>query len=344
MKYYILSIILFVFIGCSNDNDLLYYKDKEVIKLFSAKKGKGIDLVFMGDGFTLIDMVKEKGKYEKCMRLAAEHFFSVEPYKSYRDYFNGYMIVAESEEEGISGEWKDIVNSKFKAKYRLDGTVDIDPAVCMEYVEFALNKTELDNITCFMILNSNAYDGACYRYRNGFSISLCAMSDSDAPYDFRGLINHEAGGHGFGRLADEYIKDENKGKNIPLDEMESVRYWQSIESYMNVDFTSELEDIVWKDFIGLSSYANVGAYEGGYYYSYGVWRPEELSCMVNNIPYYNAPGRWAIIKRIKDLAGESFTFNDFLKTDIIDREGIETMQAKARTMGMPPLPPPVLIK
>lgn len=66
--------------------------------------------------------------------------------------------------------------------------------------------------------------------------------------------------------------------------------------------------------------------------------------MVNNIPYYNAPGRWAIIKRIKDLAGESFTFNDFLKTDIIDREGIETMQAKARTMGMPPLPPPVLIK
>ena len=32
------------------------------------------------------------------------YFFNIEPYKSFREYFNVYMIAAVSEEEGVSEE------------------------------------------------------------------------------------------------------------------------------------------------------------------------------------------------------------------------------------------------
>ena len=51
-------------------------------------------------------------------------------------------------------------------------------------------------------------------------------------------------------------------------------------------------------------YERVGVYEGGFYYSFGVWRPEISSCMVNNIDYYNAPSRETIVKKIMAKAGE----------------------------------------
>ena len=53
---------------------------------------------------------------------------------------------------------------------------------------------------------------------------------------------------------------------------------------LNLDFTSDLSGILWKDFVGLPDYPEVGAYKGGSQYQYGVWRSEENSCMNNNIP------------------------------------------------------------
>lgn len=51
-----------------------------------ATVGAGIDVVFMGDDFT--DRLIADGTYHLIMTLAQEAFFSLEPYKSFRHYFN----------------------------------------------------------------------------------------------------------------------------------------------------------------------------------------------------------------------------------------------------------------
>lgn len=86
---------------------------------------------------------------------------------------------------------------------------------------------------------------------------------------------------------------------------------------MNLDFTNDTSAILWKDFIGTDKYEMVGAYEGGFEYQYGVWRPEENSCMNNNIPYFNAQSRWCITKRIMELSDIQYNIQKFMEDDQI---------------------------
>ena len=101
------------------------------------------------------------------------------------------------------------------------------------------------------------------------------------------------------------------------------------------------------------------------YYAYGVWRPEQNSCMIDNRPYYNSPSRFAIVRRILEIAGELTPVNDndtptvkaaklqaaldrFLATDIQKTENATKASAYAGWDGVPydfvPLAPPVLIE
>lgn len=321
----------------------IYYKDGDVVELFSSTEGKGIDLVLMGDGFTLKDLIRKKGKYEKSMALATEHLFSVEPYKTYRNYFNVYMVVAESKEEGVSSEYGRNINTKFSSIYGAGTHISCNYEKCIEYVNLIQSikgPIVLGDISAVIVLNSEKYAGTCYWWSEGFSIALCPMSNEFVPYDFRGIVNHEVGGHGFAKLADEYIKDENSNLSIPLTDIDNVKWWHNIGHQRNVDFTKDIEHILWRDFIGLPKYLNVGAFEGAYYYSYGVWRPEASSCMINNIPYYNAPSRWLITEKIMKMAGRSLSFDDFLHID-----KIEPYHGLIKTnLDMKPLHPPIFVK
>ena len=56
-------------------------------------------------------------------------------------------------------------------------------------------------------------------------------------------------------------------------------------------------------------------FEGGYMHTRGIFRSEITSCMNNNIPYFSAISRQAIVERIKDYAGETFTLEDFYAHD-----------------------------
>ncbi len=245
--------------------DLESYNDKDVVQLQAATKGVGIDLIFMGDGFTRKDMEKEEGgKYEKSMRQAIDYFFSIEPYLSYRSYFNIYMVVAESAEEGVKNELGD-VNNKFSSAYEGGTLINCNYHLCREYVELVTQfkgeaVTEFGDLTTVLILNSTKYAGTCLRWADGFTLSLCPMSTSASPpYDFRGVVNHEAGGHGFALLADEYVDAINTNMTIPQFEIDQVRATQAGgDTYFNVDFTSDLSQILWKGFIGNSKYSMVG--------------------------------------------------------------------------------------
>lgn len=286
--------------------------DGEYKILQKSSKGR-TNLIVMGDGFTVDSL--EDGYYNDCMSNAVEHFFSIEPYKSYHEYFNVYMVVAESEEEGVGEKdflGKGTINNKFGTAFG-DGTEIIgNNELIFEYARKIKELPEGKPITVLVVLNSDTYAGTAYLYSDGNSIAYCPMSSEESPNDFEGIVHHEAGGHAFGFLLDEYVYNQNE---MPEERKKEILEWQKLGYHMNLDFTDDLNKILWKDFIGIDKYAPVGAYEGGYEYQYGVWRSEENSCMNNNIPYYNVQSRWNIVNRIMQLSDIDFSVQDFIEND-----------------------------
>lgn len=315
------------------------YVDGDYVKVQSATRGDGIDLVFLGDGYTIDDI--GRGRFSGNLNEAIEHFFDIEPYRTYRNYFNVYIVYAFSEESGISDHIT-TKNTKFSSKYENPNTTRMttNDSKCFEYALKVPLTSDLTETLITVITNSSRYAGTNWSYSNGMAISIAPVSNYSYPYDFRGVVQHEAGGHGFGKLADEYT---NSNATIPSADKEELRLWQQWGFFMNVDLTNDLNRILWKHFIGEPDYSYVGAHEGGYYYAYGVWRPEVTSLMIHNIPYINAPGRELIVRRIKKLAGETFSFDEFKQKDVRETH-VLTRSASVPYDPKMLLPPPILIK
>ena len=124
---------------------------------------------------------------------------------------------------------------------------------------------------------------------------------------FSAILQHEAGGHGFAFLADEYTSYESAVPAAIVDEYN--RLYNAYGWYANVDFTNDPSKIRWNAFLSDTRYKDeVGIYEGGALYATGVWRPSANSMMNEDAPFFNAPSRWAIYKRIMELSGESVSF------------------------------------
>ncbi len=301
------------------------YKDGEIEQLQQAIYSD-LNLVIMCDGFASKDL-NYNGKYYQAACAAADYFFSIEPYKSYRNYFNVYAVFAESREEGVGEKdsWKK-TNNKFGTAFGTGTEIVCNDDLVFEYARKVKGLPAGKPLTVIVVLNSAKYAGTTYLYSDGNSIALCPMSDKPSPNDFEGLIHHEAGGHGFGFLCDEYVYYQ---KAMPESRKQDLKKWQKLGYQMNLDFTDDTSAVLWKDFIGMEKYSKVGAYEGGYEYQYGVWRSEENSCMNNNIPYFNVQSRWSIVSRIMKLSGKEFGISDFIRNDnFVYPEEVDTRSAK----------------
>ena len=154
---------------------------------------------------------------------------------------------------------------------------------------------------------------------DGSAVAVVPMSTDPAPYDFRGLVHHEAGGHGFGKLADEYIYHNAFIQSCSCaccKHVDDVKAYQSYGFYSNISLTGDMQSVPWAHMIYDPQYSNtVDVYEGAFFHTRGVFRSEPTSCMHNNIPYYNAISREAMVKRIKKYAGEEYSFEEFKAND-----------------------------
>jgi len=298
--------------GENEDGGNGWYADGDVFVLQFSEKA-GAQLVFMGDGFIHKDL-NVNGKYEESIKEAVEHFFSIEPYSTYSDYFNVYMVIAESENEGVGskGSLGGSFQTRFGSSYGTGTEIRCNEDVVFEYARKPESISDDDQVTAIVVLNSDKYAGTAYLYEDGNSIALCPMSEEEYPYDFRGIVQHEAGGHAFGYLADEYVYYDQQ---MPKSRIEYMLEMRDRGFYINLDFTDDEEEVLWSGFIGREGYEMVGLYEGGYEYQYGVWRSEDNSCMNNNIPYFNAQSRWAIYSRMMNLSGQEPDFEEFVGND-----------------------------
>ena len=297
------------------------YGDKDVIVNQSASEGKGVNIVFMGDCFDAQDIAT--GKYLAGIDEAIEHFFAVEPYKSYKKYFNIYTVFGLSADSGV-GSVNTIREAKFGSQYGLQaaGSVGVNENICFEYACEAPTVTE-DNICqtpIVLVENTYEYDGITYMWGDGSAIALCPMSQDEYPYDYRGIVQHEAGGHAFGKLGDEYIYHNAFIQTCMCsccDHVGAFNLMKSYGFYENLSLTGNMYDVPWSHMIFDPQFSgSVDIYEGGFFHTRGVFRSESNSCMNNNVPYFSAISREAIVKRIMEYAELPYSYDEFKAKDI----------------------------
>lgn len=300
------------------------YSDGEVMTLNTATKGPGIDIVFIGDGYDAKDIAK--GTFKQNTEDGFKHFFGIEPYSTYKDYFNVYAVVSKSYDSGI-GTVNTVIDTKFGSYFTQNRIKASDADKCFKWAKRADASMDLSKSLVIMLMNTSTYEGVTMMYGDGSAIACCPVSTDAYPYDFRGIIQHEAGGHGFGKLGDEYIyhnafiqtcncMDGCEHPQGDDDTMTSYGIYKSKGWYKNLSMTADAKQVPWAHLIYHKNYSDkVDMYEGGYMHTRGVYRSEATSCMNNNIPYYSAISRQAIVERIKAYAGETFDFDDFVAKD-----------------------------
>lgn len=305
------------------------YGEDEWITLQKATKGNngGINIVLLGDGFSAKDIAS--GKYLKDIKQEVEYFFGIEPYKTYRDYFNVYTAIPLSTESGV-GTVNTIRYNRFNTTFTGGVGLKADYDEVFDYALGAptVNKGNLNQTLIIMVPNSTDYGGICQMWEDGSAIAFCPQSTYDYPLDTRGVIQHEAGGHGFGKLGDEYIYH-----NAFIDFCDCTCCGHVLEFngakslgwYDNLELTGKMHSVGWSHLIFDDRYSDiVDIYEGGYMHNRGVFRSEPNSCMNNDIPYYSTISRESIVKRIKAYAGETYSFEDFVKNDKRDAGIVES--------------------
>ena len=305
------------------------YGEDEWITLQKATKGNngGINIVLLGDGFNAKDIAS--GKYLNDIKQEVEYFFGIEPYKTYRDYFNVYTAIPLSTESGV-GTVNTIRYNRFNTTFTGGVGLKADYDEVFDYALGAptVNKGNLNQTLIIMVPNSTDYGGICQMWEDGSAIAFCPQSTYGYPLDTRGVIQHEAGGHGFGKLGDEYIYH-----NAFIDVCDCTCCGHVLEFngakslgwYDNLELTGKMHSVGWSHLIFDDRYSDiVDIYEGGYMHNRGVFRSEPNSCMNNDIPYYSTISRESIVKRIKAYAGETYSFEDFVKNDKRDAGIVES--------------------
>jgi len=330
-------------------SDKTFYFDLEYLLLKKAKRANAISIIFTGDGYIEEDY-QIGGTFISAMEEGIEALFSVEPYKSYSDYFNVYVLAAYSKERGMTILGKQKRNTRYKVtKTQLEESTAVE---CSSDSVFKLVKTIpgitdelLKNTPVFVMSNENIYAGTCEMYLTGESISIipvCRLTDPDIHTDYPSILLHEGGGHGFGRLADEYVTYDAA---IPQTSqtgwsVEAIITWQAGGAFYNISTSEETSLMMWGELCGKSGYELIKNPQGGCYYQYGVWRSEKSSCMIDNMHYYSAAQRLAIVQRLKSIAGEEFSLEEFMANDTVRKPNVNVTRVEGQRFV--PLAPPVL--
>lgn len=306
--------------------------------------GRGIKFVIMGDGYLRNSLAAEyggKSTFDTWADRAMEAIFAEEPYKTFRNRFDVYSVAVESTTETFNGGTA--LGCTFGSGTRINGNNE-------KVFEYAgkVQGVDLTQSVVIVILNSTRYAGTCWYWADHKAIAYIPTTYNDVK-EFSQTMRHEAGGHGFAKLADEY----SYSGTIPSSEISSYQWWyNAIGHGANVDVTNDPVKIHWSHFLSDSRYTGqVGIYQGALTYQYGAYRPTDESIMRHNIGGYNAPSREAIYKRIMRLSegdGWEYDYETFVAYDAVNRSNASQTYYREELRDFDertfiPLAPPVLV-
>ena len=369
----------------------------DVIEYVHQKKGSRKNIIaLLADGFE----EKDLDLFENLAKSAVDYLFSVEPYKSYRDYFTVYLCRVASNETGGSvtdgnGTIVTAVDNYFGSRWGESSYSDMaaDASTIQSYLrshipEILSGEQRYTDVVTALLINDERYGGICHTYPNGWAYCMVpyqhrggtmrwsfpkyqAVNEQDDSEgyrettdeerdemgrhvgDWRNTFTHEFGGHGYGRLGDEYWNTSYKQPGAISGHTYPVPY--------SLNLSGIYGEYPWQDLLDHRDewiarnpdYARIGVFHGGHVSIYYRWRSEMTSCMIDNRPYYSAWQRILIVRRILDKsAGGTFDMDAFLEKDVTldpvrpspSASPADLARARVRALQvpeMPPLPPPV---
>ncbi|NHC15412.1 M64 family metallopeptidase [Motilibacter deserti] len=244
-------------------------------------------MVVMGDGYTAAELPEFRADVEKHLNV----LWSIEPFRSYRNYINVYLVEIESAESGVDcdpdltsprrdtvlgmGFWGGCNPSSVQRLLTVNNTV------ARQYATMA--TPDYDQILA--IANSDTYGGAGGAYATASGGN--ALSALITPHEL---------GHSLGGLQDEYTY---YGRGVP-----GGRYTGGEPSSIHHTLLTEQQMLdqqrKWWRWLGEPSESGgvIGRYEGGQYFDSGIWRPSKHSMMISLGYYFDQVSRERMTQRI----------------------------------------------
>lgn len=156
--------------------------DDQVIRYVTQTKGQKKNVIaILADGYTSdqLDLFEERAK------AAADYLFTVEPYKSYKEYFTVYICRTVSNESGagvIDENDKTIiitpVDNRFGSRWPAESysTMTADASKVQAYLKTAIpeivnGELTYKDVPTALLINDPRYGGICHIYGNGWCYS-----------------------------------------------------------------------------------------------------------------------------------------------------------------------------
>lgn len=323
----------------------------------------GFNLIFLGDGFTPDDLIAETGVFDLAVEEACEALFAVEPYKTYKEYFNVWSVACESKERGAgtSESGNTALFSYFNEEnHRIIGsnTRAFNYANQILGMDDDILKT---NSVIIVLVNDERYGGSTYWYGDPTdkndtdyrTVSYVPLNrDAQLPGGFTNIFLHEVGGHAIGKLGDEWSTEQlftTEDKTLINNYRNCRLYCYNLGLPINAALIN-FPQYYWSFLNGNTDrYSEVlKPADGGYgclsdaTNQAFVYHCEEESCMINNVPYFNVASRYAIVQYLLfrlnvyeySSAGMGKAVNHFLEHDQYE------LPASYTVSDRPPLPMP----
>ncbi|MFG1706125.1 M64 family metallopeptidase [Nonomuraea sp. M3C6] len=251
---------------------------------------KRFNLIIMGDGYTGAEQAKFQADADRHLNV----MWSIEPFKTYRNYINVYRIDIVSGESGISCDpGLDAPRKTTPLSMGFWGRcnpgsvqrlITMDNAAATHYADL-VTGTSSGNRQILALGNSGTYGGA------GGSYATASGSNS-----MSALISPHELGHSLGGLQDEYDYYQRgvPGGAYPGGEPSSAHHTLLTEQQMRD------QQKKWWRWLGEPSESGgpIARYEGGLYYTTGVWRPSQHSMMKTLGYYFDQVSREVMVQRI----------------------------------------------
>ena len=304
-----------------------YYTNGQKVVLNQANASgcsNYFNIVILGDGYKKKDLAVG-GKFERSARSAMDSFFSIEPYKTFKNRFNVYMVTYESADEGTDIRSSGVEKNTYFGSYCQGGgntaAYVADTAPVIDAVKSAAGSSDdaYYRSIAILLVNTDEQSGSTgYPFRdyksgfvNGyasFAIAVLAANSTGT----NGLVKHEAGGHAFGRLADEYY---GNGSTASSSNKTDLSNWHAKGWYWNVNPNNTSNYYKFTNSAYNSS--EVSYIEGAWGYQYGMYRPTQGGMMQGSTGVFNAPSRHAIYHRIitESEGVNAYSWSKFLDYD-----------------------------
>ena len=263
-------------------------------------------LVVLADGYTAAEMPRFREDLDKHLNI----LWSIEPFRSYRNYFNVYAIEAVSTDSGLTCDpillEEPNMDPALRQKLQRKNTVfglsfgggctninarGVTPAGGMQAKvrEYAARATpNPDQI--LIIGNSRTYGGI------GGGLATSTGSNALSP-----LITPHEIGHSLGRLGDEYTYSARgrAGGTYSGDEPRHDHMTLLTEEEMKA------QQKKWWRWLGEPSEAGgfIGRFEGGSGNTKGIWRPSKHSMMISLGYYFDQVSREQMVRQISARVG-----------------------------------------